>query len=413
MSVDWRARARRRRRPAQKASLRFGRTWWGRAWIEALEQRAVLDPSRLPRGRTYARGGAVVQLSVDRGQAVALVRGSRSLPYRVLVRVRVFKAEEWSTVLEVIAGSAANAAALLDGDLRPQLAEELRSRGVDPLPQPGEVVPACTCPDWANPCKHAAAVCYLMANLLDEDPFNLLLLRGRAREDVLAGVRGLRATPATPGGPTSVSRSLTEQTVEARKLGVGTPRPVPLPGPPPERPGRPLLVSLDPPPESALKREELAALAMDAARRAWELATGQGDGGLNLSVDADLARLAADRLGTPAFTDLAARAGIDAHSLSRLAVAWRSGGAEGVEVLLNPWDPVADDLHDGMAAIAESGHQGRRWRNRVIMPGGGLQLRLGRSGFWYLLRKVGTAWELRDPPQAEPARFFALDGASE
>ena len=396
------------RRPARPRMLRFGRTWWGAAWIEALEQRAVLDPSRLKRGRIYARVGAVIELSVDRGRVQALVRGTRPKPYEVLVRVRAFQPEEWSTMLLVIASSAANAAALLDGDLRPALAEELRARGVDPLPRAGEIVPACTCPDWANPCKHAAAVCYLVANLLDEDPFNLLLLRGRAREDVLAGVRLLRSAPETPVASPGGRKPRSEQGMEARELGRRELLPVPLPPPPPERPGRPVLVSLDPPAGSGLRWQDLATLAADAARRAWDLVTGQGDGGLGLSADADLARLAAERLGGPEFADLALRAGMDARALGRLALAWRSGAAAGVEVLLNDWDPAAEDLREGMEAIAKARHPARRWRNRVSIPGGDLQLRLGRDGLWYLLRRVATAWELRDPPETEPARFFAV-----
>lgn len=393
-------------RRSRERRLRFGSTWWGAAWLDALQKRALLDPSRLPRGRTYARGGAVVRMNLDRGRVRALVRGTRSVPYEVLVRVRVFKPEEWAIVLEVIASSAANAAALLDGDLRPALAGELRSRGVDPLPRAGEVVPACTCPDWANPCKHAAAVCYLVANLLDEDPFNLLLLRGRARGDVLAQVRRLRSDAAAPALSQGRTERPPERPVAAGRLGRRELLPVPLAPPPPERPGRPVMVGPDPPAGSPVSRQDLAELAADASRRAWELATGQGDGGLGLSVDADLARRAERWLGAPEFADRAARAGRGARAVARLALAWRAAGAGGVEVLLRAWDPSAGDLREGEEAMVERGLSPRRWRNRVSAPGQDRQLRLGRDGLWYLLVRTGAAWELHRPPEANPGRLL-------
>jgi hypothetical protein len=172
-----------------------------------------------------------------------------------------------------------------------------------------------------------------------------------------------------------------------------------------------VLISLDPPAESGIRRQDLTALATDAARRAWELITGQGDGGLGLSPDADLARLAAERLGGPEFADLAIRTGVDARVLGRLAVAWRSGGAGAVEVLMNAWDPAADQLTEGVEAMAEAGQPGRRYRNRVSAARGEVQLRLGRDGLWYLFWRMGAAWEVRQPPEAEPARFFSVGSA--
>src|SRR5580704_5314775 len=174
----------------------FGRTWWGRSWVEALEQRARLDPNRLPRGRTYARKGNVGTLTVEPGMVKAPVHGSRVTPYVVHVRVRVFDEQEWDRLFDAIAGRAAHTAALLDGDLLPEVVADAASAGVELLPGAGEVGPRCSCPDWANPCKHAAAVVYLMADVLDADPFALLLLRGRTRDEVLAALRRRRARPS-------------------------------------------------------------------------------------------------------------------------------------------------------------------------------------------------------------------------
>src|SRR5579859_2618940 len=197
--------------PSRRA---FGGTWWGRAWIDALEQRARLDPNRLPRGRTYARRGRVGTLTVEPGMVKAAVHGSRVTPYLVHVRVRVFDEQEWDRLIDAIAGRAAHTAALLDGDLLPEVVADAASAGVDLLPGAGEVGPRCSCPDWANPCKHAAAVAYLVADVLDDDPFALLLLRGRTREEVLAALRLRRA-----GGQVAVAidASAADRGVTARE----------------------------------------------------------------------------------------------------------------------------------------------------------------------------------------------------
>ncbi len=170
----------------------FGQTWWGRAWVDALEQRARLDPNRLPRGRSYARRGTVGELTIAAGEVRATVTGSRVEPYEVRVRVRTYSPEEWDAVLDALAGRLGHAAALLDGELPHEVAGELREAGLDPLPGAGEVQPRCSCPDWADPCKHSAAVCYLVAEVLDEDPFVVFELRGRPRIELLAGLRARR-----------------------------------------------------------------------------------------------------------------------------------------------------------------------------------------------------------------------------
>ena len=112
----------------------------------------------------------------------ALVQGSRAKPYAVQLRVRQFTSGEWDRVLAAATAKAAHAAALLDGELDPAVVEHVNKAGIALLPEAGELGPKCSCPDWANPCKHAAAVCYLVADSMDADPFTILLLRGRTRD---------------------------------------------------------------------------------------------------------------------------------------------------------------------------------------------------------------------------------------
>jgi len=341
---------------------------------------------------------------VEPGRISAQVSGSRSKPYDVVVRVRPFTDQEWGAALGMIGASAAHLAALLDGDMLPGLVEDLEARGVQLLPAAGEVVPACSCPDWANPCKHAAAVCYLMASRLDADPFELLALRGRTREDVLAALRQLRSgTGSDPFAP--AHRRLEPDSGIGLPPSAGAPpaAAIPLPPPPPARPGIPPAIALEPPPGAAVDRADLAALARDAAGRAWGLLVGESpDAGLRLDPESDLARLAANVIGVGPFEGLARRAGIPVADLSRLALAWRAGGVGGVDVLTRRWSPTPAEFSPGLAALQRAAG-GRVSRSKNWLTAGDLQLRLGVDGLWYLLERRRRGWELQRPPAEEPA----------
>ena len=401
----------------------FGRTWWGRAWLEALEQRARLDPDRLPRGRDYARSGAVGELTLAPGEARARVQGRKTEPYEVRIRVRRFTDDEWDRVLAAISARLGHAAALLDGELPPEIARDAAAAGLDLLPGGGELGPRCSCPDDADPCKHSAAACYLITDALDTDPFALFLLRGRTRDQVLAGIRARRrgtvparaartgTEPGTDGGDHADAGP--DEGVDAR-TAFGAPEsalPIPSVPLPPRRPGTPAALPVDPPPWRSGLREDLVELAADAAGRAWEMAVGlSADGGLSLDADADLARRAARALGTSAFGALVTRSGVGERDLARHALAWRQGGLTGLDSLHAEWDPVADDpdaarlLTAARSALrAKTGAaQADIQRNRVTA--GPLQLRLGRDLRWYPYARSDDRWEPSGTPEADPAR---------
>lgn len=407
----------------------FGRTWWGAAWVEALEQRARLDPNRLPRGRDYARSGAVGELTLAPGEARAQVQGRKTEPYEVRIRVRRFTDEEWDRVLTAISARLGHAAALLDGELPPEIAEDAADAGLDLLPGGGEIGPRCNCPDDADPCKHSAAACYLVADALDADPFVLLLLRGRTRDQVLAGVRTRRrgapgeapsgaaaeAAGAAANARAGAGRAADDKGVDAREA-FGAPvswAEIPAPPLPPARPGQPAALPVDPPAWRAGLGGDLLELAADAAARAWEMAVGlSADAGLGLSTDADLARRAARALGTPAFGPIAARSGIGARELARQALAWRHGGVAGLELLHSEWDPAAEepesaDLLKAARNVLRSktGAPDSVAGNRVTA--GRLQLRLGRDLRWYPYARSDGDWEPSGPPEADPALAVA------
>jgi uncharacterized Zn finger protein len=392
------------RRPAAKGkgSRRgFASSWWGMAWVHALEERARLDPNRLPRGRSYARSGAVGDLDVEAGEVRAKVQGSRRAPYDVVVRVRRFDESEWERLLDAVARQVGHIAALLDGELPPEVVDDATQAGLDLLPGAGEVGPRCSCPDWADLCKHAAAVCYLVADVLDRDPFALLLLRGRSRDEVLAGLRS-RRSHRSPSGTDSSSAPTADEGVIARTAFERAPGPLPAVPLPPTRPGRPAVLAVDPPAASPIRREDLTALAADAAVRAWEFATGAGDGGLGLDEQSDLARRAAAVLGQAAFETLAGRAEVPSRQLAAQALAWRLGGGGGVRVLVDTWRPAADVMAEGRAALSVAGLPGtaRVQHNRVSCAD--VQLRLGGDGLWYRLRKTRQGWELDSSGVPDP-----------
>lgn len=406
-------------------SAEFGRTWWGRAWVEALEQRARLDPNRLPRGRDYARSGAVGELIMTPGEARARVQGRKTEPYEVRIRVRRFTDEEWDRVLTAISARLGHAAALLDGELPPQIAEDAASAGLDLLPGGGEIGPRCSCPDDADPCKHSAAACYLVTDALDADPFVLLLLRGRTRDQVLAGVRARRrGAPAdtdTTAGPTPTSgtrqpRAIDDEGVDARAAFGASTQSAEIPAPPlpPTRPGQPAALPVDPPAWRADLGSDLFELAADAAARAWDMAVGlSADPGLGLSADADLARRAARALGTPAFGKLAMRSGISARELVRQALAWRHGGLAGLELLHTKWDPATEEPETpDLLKTARSALTDKNGGAETVIEGnrittGRLQLRLGRDLRWYPYARSDGDWEPSGPPDSDPARAVA------
>lgn len=178
------------------------RTPWSARFLAVLEAGGV--GGRLARGRTYARRGQTVSLRVDAGAATAQVQGSAARPYRVRIGVETLTKTQWNAVLDALAADASLAAALLAGELPRAVEDTFAAQGVPLLPaaRAGDLTMDCTCPDATVPCKHLAAVCYLLAERFDADPFALLALRGRDRETVLDALRARRTRAAAPPLPT-------------------------------------------------------------------------------------------------------------------------------------------------------------------------------------------------------------------
>ena len=171
----------------------FGLTWWGQRWIGALEALSASYANRLPRGRTYARKGLVTDLAVEPGRVSASVWGTRAEPYQVVIALPTFDDDTWMAIFAALAGQVRHAAELLEGRMPPDVDDVLAEAGVSLFPRGRELSTTCSCPDFANPCKHVAAVHYVLADAFDADPFLLPALRGRHRASLLAGLRAARA----------------------------------------------------------------------------------------------------------------------------------------------------------------------------------------------------------------------------
>lgn len=172
----------------------IGSSWWSARFIEVLEGLGV--GGRLQRGRNYARRGQVVSLDVSAGTVVASVQGSRAKPYRVRIGITAFGKAEWAAVEEALAGNAWFVATLLAGQMPADIEDVFAAVGLSLFPRSADDLSLdCTCPDWEVPCKHLAAVFYLLAEQFDDDPFRILAWRGREREDLLG-----RMHEADPAG---------------------------------------------------------------------------------------------------------------------------------------------------------------------------------------------------------------------
>jgi uncharacterized Zn finger protein len=218
---------------------RFARTWWGNAWLQAMEDTA-LDLAQLKRGRRFAYAGLVGPITVSAGRIAAQVTNDDGQVHHTVVLVDRLSDGQWRRFLDEVAAKAGHVAALLDRDMPHDLVEAAADADVPLLPRIGDLQPECDCEGWEL-CTHAAALCFQAAWLLDADPFVLLLLRGLGQEDLTGELRRRAEARLAPEPAT------------------GTTPLAPVTGPP-----RELVV----PPAPGIDPAALAALVARAAERA-------------------------------------------------------------------------------------------------------------------------------------------------
>jgi uncharacterized Zn finger protein len=170
----------------------FARNWWADRWIKALER--LVDKGRLSRGRSYARHGQVLEIKEAKDGILAKVQGSHPSPYKITITLKHLSGAEWAKVIDALAARAIFTAQLLAGEMPQEIEEAFAAAGVSLFPDKRDaLVTNCSCPDYANPCKHVAAAHYILGEQFDEDPFLLFRLRGRSQEQIMEALRARRA----------------------------------------------------------------------------------------------------------------------------------------------------------------------------------------------------------------------------
>ena len=174
----------------------IGESWWSQQFIELLESFGL--GSRLARGRGYARAGQVVELDVEAGVVIAKVQGSRYSPYKVRIRTKLLSDAQWRRVEKAMATQALPLAKLLAGEMPHDIEDVFGACKLSLFPRTqADLKATCTCPDWENPCKHVAAVYYLLAEQFDADPFLIFAWRGRTQQELLDALHARRSTART------------------------------------------------------------------------------------------------------------------------------------------------------------------------------------------------------------------------
>ncbi|MFD3695386.1 SWF or SNF family helicase [Streptomyces sp. NPDC058646] len=395
----------------------FATTWWGHAWLRALEDSA-LDGEQVRQGRRYARAGAVGAVSVRPGGLTAVVRDRDGTAHRTDVLVQEFTEGQWDRLLGLAAAESGYIAALLDREVPPELAEDATAAGVELLPGIGDLDPRCDCGEWDH-CPHTAALCYQVARLLDQDAFVLLLLRGRGERELVDELEE-RSTAEAPAPQEAVPLGVAA--AEAYAAWEARPARPPLPAPPalPDAPGQP--PTLDTEAEPQLDVDAVEFLAQAAASQAWRLlaqalAPGHADRALPAPPTAaeDAVRLTAEAGDVRVRARLAAATGRNRAEMELAVLAWGFGGSGALAALEDDWTPDRAALALARAALAGAWADGaapelRRVRARWTEADAGRQLRLGREGRWWPYRREAGRWVPAGPSAPDPASALtALD----
>ena len=250
----------------------IGEQWWSRRFISVLESYGM--SGRLARGRSYARAGQVLDFELSQGKVTARVQGSRVRPYQVRIGVLPLTAAQWRRVLDRLASQALFRAKLLAGEMPHEIEDVFAECGTPLFPRSArDMEMSCSCPDWEVPCKHLAAVCYVVAEAFDDDPFAMLAWRGRGREELLAALRRISASQPEPPGPviSVTDRPLAESLDEFYSPGLSPARLRAMPAATVTAPD--LLLRSFEPPAMAVRGRDLA----DVLAPAYHRLAGLGD----------------------------------------------------------------------------------------------------------------------------------------
>lgn len=357
-----------------------------------------------------------------------------SSTYRSDVLLQELSEADWERFLGMAVERAGHIAALLDREMPPHLVEDAAAAGVELLPGIGDLDPECTCEAWDH-CPHTAALCYQVARLLDQDPFVLLLMRGRGERRLLDELQvriAARAEGHAPSGPAdgsgSVAAGADDRGIRADEAFAARDILPPLPGPPPlpAEPGSAPSLDTETEPRSGVDPAALEMLATDGAARAHRMLSEALAPGHEkqppptaLTPQQDAVRMAAEARPEPRVTKrLAAGSGRRGAELDAAVRAWRYGGVAALTVLEEEWTPDPEHLARARAQLAEAWDEGERPRlraagNRWTAVDSGVQLRYGRDGRWWPYRKESGRWVPAGPADDDPAAALGASGGPE
>jgi len=181
---------------AQSKRSTFGESWWAKRWVAVLESFNI--GARLSRGRNYARSGQVLSIEIEKGKVKAKVQGSRPKPYEVAIQIKTIPPGGWQKLAKVLSCQAVFLAKLLAGEMPQEIEKVFGSAGLSLFPQRlKDLETNCSCPDWSNPCKHIAAVYFLLGEEFDRDPFLIFKLRGMNRDELVKVLSAPGKKPAS------------------------------------------------------------------------------------------------------------------------------------------------------------------------------------------------------------------------
>ncbi|WP_151475344.1 SWIM zinc finger family protein [Streptomyces albicerus] len=394
----------------------FAQTWWGQAWLKALED-AALDSEQVKTGRRLARAGAVGAVTVRPGRITAVVQDRDHTSHRADVLLQELSEDQWDRFLGMAVERAGHIAALLDREMPPHLVEDAAAAGVELLPGLGDLEPECDCDAWDH-CGHTAALCYQVARLLDQDPFVLLLMRGRGERELLDELQ-VRSVPPAEAAPVQRSADTGVEAAEAYAAGEILP-PLPAAPPVPAEPGLPPSLDTETEPAPGVDPAALEFLATQAAREAHRLLVEALRAGheqrsteAELTLPQDAVRLASGAPEASVAVRLAEGAGRDREGLALAVRAWEYGGVPALDVLEADGPMEAETLARARAALESAWEEDERpplraSRNRWTVVGGRTQLRLGTDGRWWPYRKERGRWAPAGPASQDPATALAL-----
>lgn len=369
-------------------------SWWGTVWTSALTQ-AFNEAIELETGARLARR---LDASVEVAPGSMTLRDPAD-GWVAHLGLKQLDDGQWETLLRTVAADPQLMAAVITGELPLELHGKAVALGCSFAPEASDIGADCSCPDWHDPCRHVGALVAKVAEMIDADPWLLVMLRGRSRDDVAGTIRRLRSAQRgvewvdegdePRGADPGVAAAAALRSVA---------KPLPSPLPPLRRAGG-ATAHLAPPADAGVEQAELERLVADAASRAFELLGGNDGGdGLALSVEHDLARIvAAGDLDDGAIQRMATAAGMQPDEVRRMAVGWALAGSDGVDAVCSTHEATPQQIARGAAALGEA----RPSRNSVTA--GTTRLMIDEQGRWWRLTPDDQlGWTLADGPASDP-----------